>query len=180
MEETSQPEAPRGPAESGRKRPGRGMMWGLLAVVLAFLIGFFWQFYEATTVRDDLAATQQELRVERLRVQLAQAALAAQAADFEEARQQMSSFFTSLQESRGMVPPQIDSVADEFLAKRDQVITGLSRSNPEFAAVLYGMLGRFEEVAPTQRRQEAPAASPATQEAERTEVEGTTGAADSM
>lgn len=139
---------PNGPAESGRKKIGRGLLWGLLAVVIAFFAGFFWQFYEATTVREDLTAVEQELQVERLRVQLAQAALAAQAADYEDARQRMSSFFTSLQDARPALPARLDSVAGDFLGRRDQIITGLSRSNHEFAAVLYGMLRRFEEAAP--------------------------------
>ena len=143
------PETPRGPAQSGRKKFGRGMLWGLLAIVIAFFVGFFWQFYEATTVREDLAVAEQALEVERLRVQLAQAALAAQSADYESARQRMSGFFTALQEQEEILPPELASLSDDFLAQRDQIITGLSRSNHEFAAVLYGMLGRFEEAAPS-------------------------------
>ena len=129
------------------RRRGRGFLWGFIAVLLAFAAGFGWQFYEASLVRDELASTQQELVVERLRVRLGQAAIAAQSGDYESARQRMSNFFTRLDEVRLALPDTIAFVADEFLAMRDEVITGLSRSNPAYADVLYGMLDRFRNVA---------------------------------
>jgi hypothetical protein len=133
-----------------RRAGGRGMLWGLVAVVIAFFIGFFWQFYEATTVRRTLAATEQELVVERLRVQLANGAIAAQAGRYEEARAEMSHFFTRIQTERWALPDRLRTVGDEFLAMRDDIITGLSRANPEYAAVLFGMLERFEAALPAQ------------------------------
>lgn len=131
------------PPPPDRKRRGKGILWALIAVVLAFLIGFFWQWYEAQTVRDTLARTEQELRVERYRVQLARAAMSAQSGDFESARTEMSAFFTRLQDQRETLPDSLRVVADAILGQRDQVITGLSRSNPEYVGVLYHMLGRF-------------------------------------
>jgi hypothetical protein len=132
-----------------QSRPGgKGMLWGLLAVVIAFLIGFFWQFYQATTVRATLAATEQELVLERMRVQLTGAALAAQGGRYEEARTEMSSFFNRIQTQRWALPDRLRTVADEFLAMRDDIITGLSRANPDTAATLFGMLQRFEEAMP--------------------------------
>ena len=138
-----------------RKR-GRGLLWGFIAVLLAFGAGFGWQFYEASVVREDLALTQQALSVERLRVQLGQAAISAQAGDYETARQQMSQFFTRLDRAELALPDGVAAVADEFLAMRDEVITGLSRSNPEFADVLYGMLDRFSSVAGLDDQIQAP------------------------
>ena len=126
---------------------GRGFLWGFIAVLLAFGAGFGWQFYEASLVRTELSETQQELMVERLRVRLGQAAIAAQSGDYEGARQGMSAFFTRLDEVALSLPDPAAQVADEFLAMRDEVITGLSRSNPEFAGVLYGMLDRFRTAA---------------------------------
>ncbi|NIP82738.1 MAG: hypothetical protein GWM90_27370 [Gemmatimonadetes bacterium] len=146
MDETPGTE-PRPAMEPVRKKRGRGMLWALLAVVVAFLAGFGWQWYEASTVRDELAATRQELRVERLRVRLGQATLAAQAGDYESARQQMSEFFTTVQQQSATLPDSVAAVTDGLLAMRDEVITGLSRSNPEFAGVLYGMLERFRNAA---------------------------------
>jgi hypothetical protein len=138
MDDTPHADTPS--ARSGRKSSGRGLLWAFLAVVIAFLAGFFWQWYEASTIRDDLAATRVELEVERLRVRLGQASLAAQSGDFESARRQMSAFFTHLQERGDQLPDEVTALADDFLGMRDEVITGLSRSNPEYAGVLYGML----------------------------------------
>jgi hypothetical protein len=140
-------------------RPGgKGMLWGLLAVVIAFFIGFFWQFYEATTVRSTLAATEQDLVVERLRYQLTSAALAAQGERYEEARSEMSRFFNGIQVQQWVLPDRLRDVSNEFLAMRDDVITGLSRGNPEYADVLFGMLRRFQEAMP-----DAEPAAPATE-----------------
>jgi hypothetical protein len=127
---------------------GKGVGIALIAVVLAFLIGFLWQFYQATTVRRTLSETERELVVERLRVQLANAAMAAQAGRYEEARRQMSDFFDRIQTEEWALPGDLRNVAREFQAMRDDVITGLSRANPDYAAVLSGMLDRFEEAVP--------------------------------
>jgi hypothetical protein len=147
------------PARIWSRNGGRAMLIGLVAVVLAFFIGFFWQFYQATTVRQTLRGTEQELLVERLRVQLASAAIAAQGGDFEEARREMSNFFTRIQTEQWALPPGLRPLSDEFLAMRDDIITGLSRGRPEYGDVLYGMLQRFEEAAP--RESQAPTAAPA-------------------
>jgi hypothetical protein len=150
MDETPRTE-PRESAERPGIRTGRhGWLWALLFVILAFLIGFFWQFYQATTVRATLAATEHELVVERLRVQLANAAIAAQAGQYEASRREMSDFFNRIHAQRAILPQELRPVADEFLAMRDDVITGLSRANPEYAGVLFGMLDRFEAAVPAQ------------------------------
>jgi hypothetical protein len=146
MADTARPEPNTAPTGSVRKKTGRGVLWGVLAMVIAFGAGFLWQYFEATTVRGQLEAVEQELAVERFRVRLGQATLAAQAGDFEAARQEMSSLFNSLQEQVAMLPPEIEQVARDFLARRDDIITGLSRSNPAFADVLSGMLERLGTV----------------------------------
>ncbi len=127
---------------------GKGVLVGLIAVVLAFFVGFFWQFYQATTVRQTLAETERELVVERLRVQLANAAIAAQGGRYEAARREMSDFYDRAQTQRWALPDRLATVTDEFFAMRDDVITGLSRANPEYADVLYGMLDRFDDAVP--------------------------------
>jgi hypothetical protein len=148
MDETprTQPERTTG---INRMRP-TGLMWAVLAIVIAFFIGFFWQFYQATTVRATLRGTEQELVVERLRVQLANAAIAAQTGQYETARRQMSDFFNRIQAQQWALPDRLRTVSNEFLAMRDDVITGLSRGNPEYAGVLFGMLDRYEEAVPAQ------------------------------
>lgn len=143
MDDTPHTGTTASPTPDGRKKTGRGVLWGLLAVMIAFSAGFLWQFFEATTARQQLADTESELVVERLRVRLGQAALAAQSGRYESARQQMSTFFGELRQQEGLINPRIEIVAEDFLAMRDEVITGLSRSNPEYADVLSGMLDRF-------------------------------------
>lgn len=165
-----------GPASAGTAGPvgkdtagpaRKGAPWGLLfvLVVLAFAAGFLWQFYEATTVRDQLAVAEQQLALERLRVHLGQAAIAAQSGEFEPARRLMSTFFSQLQEESATMTPQVRRVAERFLGMRDDVITGLSRSNPEYAAILYGMLQEFGnalDALPPPAGEPAPGADPGT------------------
>jgi hypothetical protein len=140
---------PRPHATPESTRPeGRWLGFALLAIVIAFFIGFGWQFYRATTVGQALSAVEHELVVERLRVQLANATLAAQDGRYEAARREMSDFFNRIQTQRAILPRPLVSVGDEFLAMRDDVITGLSRANPEYAGVLRGMLDRFNEAIP--------------------------------
>lgn len=122
---------------------GRRVLWWLLAVAVAFLAGFGWQYYRAMTIEDQLAQTEKELAVERLRVGLAQAAVAAQSGDFEAARRQMSDFFTSMQAQLAELPEEVRTVGEDLLRSRDKVITDLSRSDPAAADALYGMLQRF-------------------------------------
>lgn len=157
---------PAGKDTAGRAR--KGAPWGLLFVLvaLAFAAGFLWQFYEATTVRDQLTMVEQELAMERLRVHLGQAALAAQAGEYEPARRLMSTFFSQLQDESATLNPELRRVAENFLNMRDEVITGLSRSNPEYAAVLYGMLQEYgnalDATLPPATGEPAPGAAPGT------------------
>jgi hypothetical protein len=147
----------REPATPGATRPdGRWIGFGLVAIVIAFLIGFGWQFYRATTVGQTLRGVEQDLVVERLRVQLANATIAAQEGRYELARRTMSDFFTRLHTERQLFERRapIRGLADEFLAMRDEVITGLSRANPEYADVLRGMLDRFNEATAIDQRAE--------------------------
>ncbi len=155
------------PAAAPRKR-GRGFLWGFIAVLLAFGAGFGWQYYEGSLIRDELAQTRQELMVERLRVRLGQAAIAAQNGDYEAARQRMSDFFTRLDASQTELPPAMAGISTDFLGMRDDVITGLSRSNPEYAGLLYNMLNRFRSVAGLEEQMtpaETTPAEPATEPA---------------
>jgi len=133
------------PAGAGKeKKSGGGLGWALLAVVLAFGGGAGWQYYRVLDVQEMLDQARAELRVERLRLGLAQAAMAAQAGEFEPARLRMSTFFTQLDESIAELPDAVAAVGDDFLSSRDEVITALSRANPEYPAILWSMLDRFE------------------------------------
>ena len=127
-----------------RRPPGKSrILWWMVAVVLAFLAGFGWQYYRAATIESRLERTEQELAIERLRVGLAQAAVAAQSGDFEAARRQMSAFFTSLQGQLGELPAELRETGEAMLLSRDDVITELSRATPRAGDDLYDMLVRF-------------------------------------
>lgn len=158
---------PTGPAEAGRAAPPerrrRLWLWALVAVVIAFIGGFGWQYVRAAGIERDLAATESELEVLRLRLELAQAAIAAQSGRFEPARQQMSDLFTRLGDLPEDLDPDVAAVLRELLAERDDVITGLSRGNPAAAATLYAFLDRLRtaagETTPARDGVEAPAAA---------------------
>ena len=139
------------------RKSGKGLLWGLLAVVLAFMAGFGWQFYRATQIGEQLEQAEAELRVERVRVGIAQAALAAQAGDFERARSGMSDIFTRLQQTDQQLPPDLRVHADAMLERRDEVITGLSRSNPAYVDVLYDFLRGFSMMSAESAEPAAPA-----------------------
>ncbi len=137
-----------GSGSAPRKR-GRGLLLAFLAVLIAFGAGYGWQWYEGRSIREQLDRTETELRIERLRVGLAQAAVSAQSGDFEAARRQMSQFFTRLQNEAPNLPPDLAAFATGILARRDDVITGLSRSNAQYVGVLQSMLDRFQTAAPS-------------------------------
>lgn len=145
------------PTAEMTSKTGRGPLLAMIAVVIAFVIGFGWQFYEASTVRTELSATQQELLVEHLRAEIGQAALAASIGDYERARRQMSGFFSRISEVSASLPQPVADVAVEFMVMRDEVITGLSRSNPDYVGVLYGMAERLSGAAEDAAGAAAPA-----------------------
>lgn len=143
MDETPRTESTPHATRPGSTTTGGWLGWALGALAIGFFVAFIWQFYQATTARGQLSAVEQELVIERLKVRLGQAALAAQSGDYETARRQTSAFYTRLQENTPALTPDVRRVADDLLAMRDDVITGLSRGNPEYAGVLYGMLETF-------------------------------------
>ena len=131
------------PGTGGRRSSGKAYLWWTLAVLLAFAAGFGWQYYRAMGIESRLEETERALAVERLRVGLAQAAVAAQSGDYETARRQMSDFFTSMQGQLDELPAELRATGEDMLITRDEVITELSRSNPVAAERLYDMLLRF-------------------------------------
>lgn len=108
------------------------------AVALAFGGGAGWQFTQARQARQELDATRQDLALVqrertlvRLEASIALATIAAQFGDFERGRQLASDFFDLLQEQAGTAQETARSGLDEILARRDRIITILSRGQPE-------------------------------------------------
>ncbi len=115
--------------------------------VLAFAGGAVWQFSQARQARQALDTTRQELKViqgeravDQLEASLTSATMAAEFGNFERSRQLASDFFDRLQEQAGTVPESARSGLGEILARRDDVITMLSRRQPESGFELATML----------------------------------------
>lgn len=117
------------------------------AVVIAFGGGSGWQFAKARqarlerdTARQELADVQRHGAMDQLEASLAMATVAAQFGDFERGRRLASGFFAMLQEQAGTAPQTARPALNEILARRDGVITMLSRAQPESGLELAALL----------------------------------------
>ncbi|MGD2071756.1 MAG: hypothetical protein PVI57_24030 [Gemmatimonadota bacterium] len=125
----------------------RNVLIVLAAVAVAFGTGAGWQFTQARqarqaldATRQDLALVQREMALERLEASIAVATVAAQIGDFERGRQLASDFFDLLQAQAGTAPQTARAGLNEILARRDRIITVLSRGQPEAGSELATVL----------------------------------------
>lgn len=153
------------------KSEQRNTWVAIAAIVVAFVAGSGWQYSKARQAwmerdiaQQEVRALQQQQALQQLEASLAMATVAAQFGNFERGRQLASDFFDRLQEmyaQAGAVPTTARPALNEMLARRDGVITMLSRAQPEsgfeLAALLTWLqnaLGReltvsaFEQTAP--------------------------------
>lgn len=113
---------------------------GIYAAValLVFLLGFIPMWVKGRSCASTLAAAEQRLGLNQLRINLATAAIDARRGDYEPARQAASQFFTSLgaEADKGnasaLTQAQRDGVQPLF-TQRDDIITLLARSDPASA-----------------------------------------------
>ena len=117
------------------------------AMAVAFGGGVAWQFSKARqarmerdTARQEVTGVRQQQALERLEATLAMATVAAQFGDFERGRQLASDFFALLQEGATTAPGTARPALNEILARRDGVITMLSRAQPESGLELAALL----------------------------------------
>ncbi len=117
------------------------------AVAVAFGSGFGWQFskarqarLETDSARQEMAGIQRERGLEQLEATLAMATVAAQFGNFERGRQLASDFFVQLQQREDAAPETARAGLDGILARRDGIITVLSRANPESGLELAALL----------------------------------------
>jgi hypothetical protein len=127
-------------ASPANRSTGAGKRIGTyLAIALViFLAGFVPMWLKARTAGNERDEATRELRLARAQNALSAAALDARRGDYEPARQSASDFFTSLSAN-------VDDTADAaltterreairpLLAKRDEIITLLARSDPASA-----------------------------------------------
>ncbi len=124
-------------------------------VLLAFLVGFGWQFTRAHSLAGRLEQTERALTFQRMEATLGAATIEAQRGDFEPARQLASDFFTQLQAAAGQAPSAGQPQLQQILAERDQVITELSRSDAGAGPALAQLFVRYRTAVG-----ESPAAPP--------------------
>ena len=111
---------------------------GVVAAMLAFLLGFIPMWLTAGRNEKARAAALLELRLSQMQNTLASAAIDARRGDYEPARQRASQFFTELRDeadrgnASGFTAAQRDALAPLF-NQRDQLITLLARSDPSSA-----------------------------------------------
>lgn len=141
----------------GRSRVQRALIIaGLL--LLAFFIGFLPQWLRARSLQSELRVAQEEVTTLDLGARLGAALAEAQRGNYERSRQLMADFFRDLDGRR----PNIENAEqrreiDAIMSERDELITQLSRAEPEATSRLNLMYTRyFASFHPTGRT--APAA----------------------
>lgn len=124
------------------------------AAILAFAIGALWQYGNARSHADQLAATDRALTFQRLEATLGAATIEAQRGSYEISRQLASDFFGGLQAEIGRADADRRTAFHEILQQRDAMITSLSRSDPQAGPMLAQLFTRYriamgEPVGPT-------------------------------
>lgn len=134
----------------------RTRFWLIIAaaILVAFLTGYVWQRVRANNIEDRLDETRQALVLARIEATLGAAAIEAMSGSFEIARQHASAFFTELQASLDTVPPDARQDMSQILARRDAVITALSRNDVQSGPQLAQMFRNYrtalgEPIGPT-------------------------------
>ncbi|HEX7088961.1 MAG TPA: hypothetical protein VF192_02425 [Longimicrobiales bacterium] len=112
-------------------------------VVLAFVLGFGWQYVRAQALKAELANVRQELALLRAEAALGAAAVAALQNNHEVALKLTSDFFTRLQQEVDTAPARARAELEQILGQRDAVITVVSRASPEASSVLTRLYVRY-------------------------------------
>ena len=117
-------------------REQRILLGGIIFTVIAFLIGFGWQYTRARSLNDELEQTNQQLTFKELEATLAAATIQATQGNFEISRQLASQFFTDLQNDIEQAPEDKKTELRAISNQRDIIITAASRSDPQTASLL--------------------------------------------
>jgi hypothetical protein len=117
-------------------REQRILLGGIIMTVVAFLIGFGWQYTRARALDGDLDRVTHEFTFKRLEADLGAATIEAYRGNYEIARQIASNFFTGLQDALPRAPEDKRTELNAILAQRDVIITAASRSDPQTPSLL--------------------------------------------
>jgi biopolymer transport protein ExbB/TolQ len=135
----------------------------VLAVVFAFALGFGWQYARASRAERSLEQATLDLTFKRLEATLSASALQAAAGSYDAARGLASDFFNGLQRNIHRAPAEDRAELDAILGHRDEVITLLSRAQPEAPEIVGRLAERFRAAleGPEMRAPAEPAEQPA-------------------
>jgi biopolymer transport protein ExbB/TolQ len=120
-------------------------------LLVVFLLGLIPMWLKAGERASDLAAAQRELRLLQMQNTLASAVIDARRAEYEQARQAASNFFTSLSSEvdraseSALTQPQREKVTPLF-TERDELITLLARSDPASADRLSNLYVSYRKI----------------------------------
>jgi hypothetical protein len=104
----------------------------VVGLIVAFLIGFVPMWSRTRTLDRHLEETRFELELYRIQSHMGAALAEAQRSNYERARQLMTQVFASLQDASPQIAdPQRRQGAEAVLGERDEIITQLSRAEPE-------------------------------------------------
>jgi hypothetical protein len=117
-------------------REQRFALGSVLAILVAFLIGFGWQYTRARNLDQQLEQATNELTFKRLEANLAAATIEADRGNYEIARQLSSEFFTNLQRDMTRAPQERQMELQRIAGQRDAIITAASRSDPQTGSLL--------------------------------------------
>lgn len=117
-------------------RESKLVLGGLIGIVLAFLVGFGWQYTRARAAEKNLDGVTHELTFKRLEATLAAATVEADRGNYEIARRLSSDFFTGLQDALPKAQGEQRMVLERIAAQRDAIITAASRSDVQTASLL--------------------------------------------
>jgi hypothetical protein len=116
---------------------------GLVAALIGFALGAFWQHMSVRAHARELEATHHDLTFQRLEATLGAATIEAQRGSHEIGRQLASQFFSGLQTELAAADPQRQQAFREILEQRDAMITALSRGDPQAGSMLAQLFVRY-------------------------------------
>ena len=117
-------------------REQKTIYFAIAGIVVAFLIGFLWQYTRARGFEQERTQLRNELVFKRLETTLAAALIESDRGNYEFARQLSSEFFTGLQSNLSSAPRTTLQELTAINRQRDAVITAASRSHPETSSLL--------------------------------------------
>ena len=113
------------------------------AIVVAFLVGFGWQFIRAHSLASRLDRAERDLAFQRMEATLGAATIEAQRGAYETSRRLASDFYTRLQASVDQAPEAGRPTLQQILRQRDAIITELSRNDAQAGMIMSALFVQY-------------------------------------